>query len=172
MAGHSNSDALADSFVGCIVCLVLLLIAFILFVTVTSSIGLYLLGWGITYGILWWADKMTNGAVSDNGFWALGVAALFWAGLVRIFADTVSLWVWDNFNIILPMTWLVAIAGLIGLSWGVLSIFLIEQQHTTPGQIEGSGLYQLREDEDKADSFDPVWPTSLTEERLVIGDDF
>ncbi len=49
MRGNSSTDHLEDSLVGCIVYLALLLIAFTLFVTVTSSIGLYLLGWGITY---------------------------------------------------------------------------------------------------------------------------
>ena len=165
------SDNELNSLGGCIVYLALLLIAFTLFVTVTSSIGLYLLGWGITYGILWWADKITVGAVSDNGFWALGIAALFWAVLARIFADSVSLWVWGNFNVILPITWLVAIAGLIGLSWAVLSIFLIEHHRDAPLEIEGSGSYSLNADESEADDADPIWTPDMIQEGLVIGDD-
>ena len=146
MKGYENDPAAA--LVSLIILLGLCGVAFFLSTTLIALVSLYLLGWGLTYGSLRLLDRLGQGWISDNGFWALGIGLLCWAGLAWLFFPLAWLrWLAINLNLVVSQAMIVGLAALLGLSWGGLSLFLLDGRDDGPTGEDEHGLRSFERDD-------------------------
>ena len=148
-------------------------LVFVLAVSLITLVAVYLLGWGLTYGLIRAVDWLTDNKLSDNEFVVLVLAPIFWASVVwGLLPDT---WVYllaSSFAWPLEKTWLILVitGGVLGLNWGFLSLLLLDDDRQGADTLDMTGMLPLSEGRYNLGQDD--LPLDLLQEGVLIGEDF
>jgi hypothetical protein len=154
-----------------IVPLLLCGVAFLLAVSVVALVAFYFLGWALTYGLICSLDRLTDGWIS-HGFWALITSGLTWVVLAwLLFPGQWLTWLAVNLGWSVGRSSIVVLAGLLGLSWGLLCSLLLEERQRDK-KVDETGLMRWAENDLSAEPDE--WPLELDlqQEGVMVGYDF
>ena len=176
MQGRGNDPT--AMLVSLIIVLILCSVVVVLAISLVTLVALLFLGWVLTYWLLRAINKFTDNWITETeGLAALVIPAVVWAALASWLVP--RHWIW---YIASSLGWQVSRPGLVlavggallGLSWGFLSLLMLESKGEEQQTLDVNGMLALPPGFASQSGFGYAddLPLDLLQEGVLIGEDF